>query len=132
MSGCITKGLVYKLADKGINSIAPDVNSHFDVIAESQKNTNNKHIEWEVKATTGNDWTSGKPKVGWNIVVSANKEFTEFFAAMAYVQEDVWSGWRHTFRLSKDDLIRCKHLEILHGATTTGANGRIVLVKSPV
>ena len=70
LSGFVTDGLVYNLAtSKGINAIAPDGGSHFDVIAEPQLKTKNKHVEWEVKATRGNEWTSGKPKVGWNIVV---------------------------------------------------------------
>ena len=112
--------------------MAPDGGSHFDVIAEPQSKTKNKHIEWEVKATRGDEWTSGKPKVGWNIVVSANNDFTEFFTALAYVQNNIWKGWKHTYRLTKDDLLVCKHLKILHGSMKTGKNGRAVLVKRPI
>ena len=133
LSGHVTNGLVYNLAnDKGIIAIAPDGGSHFDVIAEPQSKTKNKHIEWEVKATRGDEWTSGKPKVGWNIVVSANNDFTEFFTALAYVQNNIWKGWKHTYRLTKDDLLVCKHLKILHGSMKTGKNGRAVLVKRPI
>lgn len=90
LHGGITKLLPAALEHElGIESIAPDGGSHFDVIAKPQKKTGGYEWQLEVKCNAGKkeNWSSGTDKLGYNLVVRADNTFTEFFVAYVYVPE---------------------------------------------
>lgn len=90
LHGGVTKLLPAALeAELGIESIAPDGGSHFDVIAKPQKKTGGYEWQLEVKCNAGKkeNWSSGTDKIGYNLLIRADNTFTEFFVAYVYVPE---------------------------------------------
>ena len=83
----------------GIKSVAPDTNSHMDIIAEKgQPKLANKPWEHEVKTTASplmnkHEWTSGSVKTGYHTFVRANPNFNRFFAAYVYVPYEYQKGF---------------------------------------
>ncbi len=134
MSNALTHSITEQLKAGGIDATAPNNNAHFDIIAEPNSITKNKKIEWEVKVTMGENsdlrWTSGQPKIGWNILMATDKQFKNFFLALAYVPEynkkgeKVWKGWDAgigTFQLRTQSLKNsdCMSVKVLHGKLTS-------------
>lgn len=92
LAGLLHGGVVKTLPtileqDLGIKSVAPDMGSHFDVLAEAyQDSLEGYPWELEVKTTAGpkGNWTTGSEKVGYTLYVATNKSFSRFFAAYVY------------------------------------------------
>ena len=78
-----------------ISATAPVNNSHFDVVAESDHETDNFDWEIEVKTTMlkpgkSLHWTSGAEKVGYNLFVAFNQDFTRWAVGYVYIGANVW------------------------------------------
>ena len=90
LHGGITKLLPAALKHElNIDADAPDGGSHFDVIAKEQPGTEGYEWQLELKCNIGDkeNWSSGSDKIGYCLLVRADKSFKNFFVAYVYVPE---------------------------------------------
>ena len=90
LHGGITKLLPAALKHElNIDADAPDGGSHFDVIAKEQPGTKGYEWQLELKCNIGDkeNWSSGSDKIGYCLLVRADKSFKNFFVAYVYVPE---------------------------------------------
>ena len=78
-----------------IDATAPVNNSHFDVVVKSNHETDNFDWEIEVKTTMlkpgkSPHWTSGAEKVGYNLFVAFNQDFSRWAVGYVYIGANVW------------------------------------------
>jgi hypothetical protein len=78
-----------------IDAIAPTNNSHFDIISKSQDETS--YLDWEIEVKTtmlkpgkSPHWTSGAEKIGYNLFVAFNQDFTRWAIGYVYIGTGVW------------------------------------------
>jgi hypothetical protein len=104
----ITKAIPTLLQDEyGIIVTAPDKNNPMDIMSEPQEKTYNKPYTLETKTSKNQYFSSGNEKIGNHIIAHFSNNYTEWFIATVYINEDVWiPEHRHiSYKLWPKDIV---------------------------